>query len=267
MDDMYDVNAWYRSISQRHSVRAYKKDAIPADVLDRISALCTGFSPLCAGAQAQLVREDAAGLFTGFVGSLGKIANAPSALVFTVNTDAPKHMEAAGYLGEGIVLDATAAGLGTCWVAGSFSRSQVAKRLDLPGSSWKTVAVTPLGYPSDNMPLGLQMLKLMSHSKTRKPLSEIASGLPAEKWPPKLAEVLEAARWAPSAMNRQPWRFTVDETGVTLSVNSAALSLPSLKHLDCGIAMLHFEVAAKALGMSGRWDLADGPAAVARFSF
>jgi nitroreductase len=213
-----------------------------------------------------LIRDDAADLFTGLLGPFWKIAGAPSALAFTADTSSRKHMEAIGYLGEGIVLEATSLGLGTCWVAGSFSRARVSDRIQLPGTSWKTIAVTPLGYPTEKLSAGQQAIKMAAHSKNRKPLQAITSGLPSSDWPPFLREVLEAARWAPSAVNRQPWRFAVDAHGVTLSVDAAALSLPSLKRLDCGIAMLHFEVAARALGLAGRWEPDDGKA-VARFSF
>lgn len=277
MSRVYDAMSWYEAIHKRHSVRAYKKDHVNAEDIQRISALCEGFSPLCKGARAYVIRDDAAGLFFGLVGPLGKITWAPSAVVFMADAAEEHRMEALGYLGEGIVLEATARGLGTCWVAGSFHRAAVAKRLResgvlrtgagaTPVGEWKTVAITPLGYASDAPPPGSRLAGLLSHSQTRKALADIVTGLPPEEWPPGLDKALEAARWAPSAANRQPWRFKVDEHGITLTAGTSLLWPESLKRLDCGIAMLHFEVAAEALGLEGQWALMDGPA-IARFSY
>lgn len=262
---MYDAQSWYKAIPVRHSVRAYRSDPVPEDAMAGMASLSAGFSPLCVGAKAHVIARDVDDLFTGLIGPIGRVAGAPSAVVFSVHTKAPHHMEAAGYLGEGIVLHATSMGLGTCWIAGSFSRSEVAQRLVME-EGWKVVAITPVGFASDTAPAGPWIVGLFAHSRTRKPLAGIVSGLPPGSWPRNLDKVLESARWAPSAMNKQPWHFTVDESGVTLSVDASALSLSSLKHLDCGIAMLHFEVAAQALGFAGEWRFAEG-GAVARFAY
>jgi nitroreductase len=270
---MYDASAWYRAISMRRSVRAFTRDPVPEEALARIAALCDGFSPLCAGARAHImrdVRDDAPSLFTGFLGSIGKIQGPPCAVAFAVDASVPRHLEAAGYLGEGIVLEATAAGLGTCWVAGTFSRTGVLKRLALdPGWSIAgcgIAAITPLGYEDRGARGSVRMIKALSGFHDRKSLEGIASGLPREKWPHDLDRILEAARWAPSAVNRQPWRFSVDERGVTLAADAAPLSPGSIKRVDCGIAMLHFQVAAQVLGTRGEWRFVDEPA-VARFDY
>ena len=75
---------------------------------------------------------------------------------------------------------------------------------------------------------------------------------------------LEAARIAPSAFNRQPWLFSLDKRGVLLSMNKPGGNNHFSKRLDCGIAMLHFELAAKANGVNGTWEMLSSPD-VARF--
>jgi len=76
---------------------------------------------------------------------------------------------------------------------------------------------------------------------------------------------LEAARLAPSAMNRQPWGFEVAPGSITVSVRTGGPEMTISKRLDCGIAMLHIEVAAMSRGVRGSWEWLKPPG-VARFS-
>lgn len=65
--------------------------------------------------------------------------------------------------------------------------------------------------------------------------------------------VVRAATLAPSVHNSQPWSFTKDDGGLDLYAD-AARRLPVLDpegrlvHLSCGAALLHAQVAARALG-------------------
>ena len=77
-------------------------------------------------------------------------------------------------------------------------------------------------------------------------------------------EQQEAARLAPSAVNRQPWRFNVETNSITVSVNTPRREYGLSKRLCCGIAMLHIEVAALSCGASGSWTFLEPPL-VARF--
>lgn len=246
------LRAWNDAIYERYSVRSYRKRPVRKEALKSIEELLRGFSPLCSHARGYLVAQDASRLFTGVVGSFGKVSRAPSAIAFAGEVHLPRYMEAVGYLGEGIILEATALGLGTCWITGAFSRERTLARLRLaPG--WKVIAVTPLGYEARSRTLGDMALKALAKSDSRKPLSEIVTGLPRPRWPKGLKEALEAARWAPSARNSQPWRFRVERDGVTLSVDEGDVDFASIKRLSCGIAMLHFEVACVSSGIQGSW--------------
>jgi len=88
--------------------------------------------------------------------------------------------------------------------------------------------------------------------------------LPREEWPDWANVSLEAARLAPSAANRQPWGFDVQEEGVTVFVRTGGPEFNVSKRLDCGIAMLHLEVAAANRGFKGEWEFLPSPQ-VARF--
>ena len=62
---------------------------------------------------------------------------------------------------EHLVLEATAQGLGTCWV-GAFRESAVARALNLPEGE-KPVVLIPIGYPEGLMP----------QDRLRKPLTSV----------------------------------------------------------------------------------------------
>ncbi|MRR12981.1 nitroreductase, partial [bacterium] len=79
-----------------------------------------------------------------------------------------------------------------------------------------------------------------------------------EGWPAWAQSAAAAAQVAPSAMNRQPWRFSFSEAG--LLVSTSAVEVPRApKRLDCGIAMLHLELGAFGQGVTGSWRLLRSP--------
>ncbi|MBT9143935.1 MAG: hypothetical protein DDT29_02349 [Dehalococcoidia bacterium] len=79
------------------------------------------------------------------------------------------------------------------------------------------------------------------------------------KWPEWVKASLEAARLAPSAINRQPWGFNVEDDGITVFVRTSGPEFNVSKRLDCGIAMLHIEVAALSSGVKGDWKSLEAP--------
>ena len=74
----------------------------------------------------------------------------------------------------------------------------------------------------------------------------------------RLVRVLEATRWAPSWANKQPWRFLLSEREILIYKQTRQVKDGKDYHLlDCGIAMAHLRLAARALGVGGQWELAD----------
>ena len=78
---------------------------------------------------------------------------------------------------EHFVLAATNEGLGTCWMGG-FDEEIVKTLLGIP-SEIKVVALTPIGYPSEDDGLFSKAIKTMVGSNKRKPIEEIVH---SEKW-------------------------------------------------------------------------------------
>jgi hypothetical protein len=259
-----DYSSWYQAIPIRRSQRSYDPDRlVEPEKLAQLKQVCARFWPHPA-VHAVLVENSADRVFKGVAGSYGKIKNASVFIAFIGDMDCPNVQEHVGYLGEGIILEATAIGLATCWVGGFF-RPEVAASIVATRGNERVLAVTPVGYPLPTVTLEERAMCRFGLSHRRKPLSKMVSGLNEEQWPAWMKSSLEAARLAPSAVNRQPWSFYLEPDSVTVSVTWLPIDLVVSRRLDAGIAMLHIEIAAFVRGVQGTWEYLKHPL-VARFS-
>jgi len=186
-------------------------------------------------------------------------------------TDDERGLEDFGYQMELIILKATELGLGTCWLGGTFTKSSFAKKIDL-SSDEIIPAVTSLGYIAEQprwvdgkireaagSDQRFLWEKLFSHSNFGSPLTKDAAG--------EYAVPLEMLRLAPSASNRQPWRIVKDRNSwhfylrrsrnYRTSKYAKMLKMADLQRIDMGIAMSHFELSARELGLQGEWQNED----------
>jgi hypothetical protein len=216
-----------------------------------------------------ILESSPAEVFTGLVGSYGRISGALSSLVLIGASSDPTVQESAGYLMEAALLEATSLGIDTCWVGGFFNRKLTSSLMNLGGDDI-VMAVSPLGYRQERQRSAERMLKMVIKAHTRRPIEEIAPGFDEDRWPAWAAEGARLARVAPSAVNRQPWSIglwpenAVDSSpeearGVVFSTVKRGTEGGISRRLDCGIAMLHFEVGARLMGASGHWELLAEP--------
>jgi len=190
----FDADRWYAAIDSRRSRRAFDGVMPAAGQLDLIEATADGFRPFD-DARALLVRDVPDAFFTGLIGSYGKVTDARSALVFIADTSSPTSPEHCGYTGQGLVLEAHALGLTTCWIAGSFSRSAVKDAVHMePGEVVR--AISPVGHALAEPSATEVRLFGATKPKRRRSLEEIAPGHGA--WPRWAVAGVEAARIAPS---------------------------------------------------------------------
>lgn len=265
---------WAAAVVARHSARTFTGKAVEPDLLDRLESF-TDALPGRDTARVVLIRDFPEGVFTGIVGSYGKVVGAPSGLVIIGRDTEFSFQESAGYLGEAAILEATAVGLGACWVAGFFNRELTEGLVEL-GCGEKVLAVSPLGYPQPRPRAGERVLKRIVGAHKRRPVEEIAPGFDDETWPAWAAQGVRLARAAPSAVNRQPWEFRLELESATAGAYAGptgAMTISAVerghegsisRRLDCGIAMLHFEVGARLMGTTGRWESLEPPE-VARY--
>lgn len=247
---------WLEAARSRRSRRSFNGEKLDAAHLEALENLSRSFKPSHT-ARTVVIANAPADIFSGIVGSYGRVSGAPTALAFVGTIGAPGVDAAVGYTGEALILEANHLGLSTCWVAGFFKPNKVADLIGLGGGE-RVFAISPVGHPLETLTGKERMIygTKPDAPKPRKSAEEIAPGLPA--WPPWARAGVEAARLAPSAMNRQPWKFRYEEGLVV--VGFEGIEAPKVsKALDCGIAMLHFDLGARAAGVAGEWELlADG---------
>ena len=248
------AESWYQAIFERRSRRSFIDRLPEEEKLERLEKACREFRPF-AGARAEFLRKSPEKVFKGIVGGYGKITGAPYYVAFIGSSGSPNTEEGIGYTGEGVILEATALGLGTCWVSGFFRPEAVKEHIALADNE-RVYAVTPVGYTEKRFSVKEKIYEGAARSLKKKPLEEIVEGTAPDKWQ---AKAIEAARIAPSASNRQPWRFVVGEKSITVRVNNPKDSDRYPKRLDCGIAMLHIELGAMAAGEKGRWEMLKAP--------
>ncbi len=255
------VEVWYRAIFIRHSRRIYTGQFPEEEKMARVEKVCREFRPF-AEARAELVRFRPDQIFRGLIGQYGRVNEAPCYAAFIGDLSSPHVQEATGYTGEGIILEATTLGLNTCWVGGFFRPEMVKHHVPLQENE-KILSVTPIGYAVEKKGFQEKSLSAFVRSHRRRPLAALVDRPISEPW---MEKALEAARVSPSAVNRQPWRFQIKKNEVIVLTDSRRSASPISKRLDCGIAMLHFELGARAAGVSGRWEFLQPPE-VARFLF
>ncbi len=201
-------------------------------------------------------REELKGL-----GSYGFIRGAAGYIIGAAGRG-PHDMEDFGYLMERAVLAATATGLGTCWLGGSYTKSSFAKKIAATAGETVPAVIAVGNPPAGNRPVRprLPADQLFFAGELGRPLAPAAGG--------PYAGPLEMVRLAPSASNKQPWRiiraggawhfYLARTKGYGKgSFIFRLLGLADLQRVDMGIAMCHFELAARELGLDGRWALAD----------
>lgn len=194
---------------------------------------------------------------------------------------APHLNEAVGYSFELLVLYAQSLGIGTVWVGGTMDRSAFESAMELAEDEVMP-CVSPLGYPAKKMSLRETMMRKGIKADERMPFEELFfdgsfdAHLTHDR-AGRLALPLEMVRLAPSAVNKQPWR-------VVLTGNAAHFFLKrskgfsggtlDMQMIDIGIAMSHFDLAAKEAGLELHFalnapDIAakDGEEYVASFEF
>jgi nitroreductase len=246
------------AIERRVSVRSYDERPVDTQHLERLTALSQTAGRLTdVGPRVELVSgaERTQRIISHVIGSYGLVLTPPHLLIGVLPTESEIARLDLGYVLEQVVLEATRLGLGTCWITGTYDAQSAGDAVGLAQREVAAAVIT-LGHPSERGwgRIHTGTIRRLAGGHKRKPLEEIVfAGRWREPWSPggtdaTLASVLEHARLAPSAANRQPWRFIVRPDGL-------ALALVHPEPIDAGIVMAHAALAAEALGREGRWHV------------
>lgn len=255
-------------IRLRHSTRRYADRSVPDDALAHLlefAARAPHLTDVPPRVTVVSGRERVGRILARYLGVYGLVQGAPHLLVGLIPEDSDRARLDLGYVLEPVVLEATRWGLSTCWMTGSYHPERAADEVER--APHEVVAATvALGYAREDPLARLHdgTIRRLVAAHRRRPLEEIVfAGKWGVPWSPEgadpaLADVLECARLAPSAENRQPWRFVVErDTKLRLH-----LFLTGPSPIDAGIVMAHVALAGAEVGWNGRWVLRWGDPAL-----
>ena len=244
-------------VMQRKSVRSFDGVPLRADDREKLAACLAGLkTPFDVPMEFRLLDAKEHGLSSPVVTgtdlyAAGKLRRGALAEV------------AFGYAFEAFILYATSLGVGTVWIAGTMDRPAFERAMALADGEFLP-AVTPLGYPAKKRALRDAAMRRVIHADSRLPFEALFfEGGFDRPMTPKAAgayrEALELVRWAPSAVNKQPWRIV--RCGNAFHFYKKR-SLPAdargdVQKLDIGIALAHLALTLEAQGIAGQPNVAD----------
>jgi nitroreductase len=269
------MESMIEAINKRVSVRSYTNEPIGQEKKQKIMDLLQSPNEGPFGRQVRFALIDFSEIDKNEVRSLGTygfISGAKSFIVSAIKDGLGeigdgKAFVDLGYCFEKVILTATNLGLGTCWLGGTFKRTNFAKSINAPEDEI-VPAISPIGYARDRRTVREVAVRRFANSDHRKPWEDLffdgSLDTPLSKESAEdYAVPLESVRLGPSASNNQPWRvvyqkrqgafhFYLKRTPGYNKFNGKM----DLQLVDMGIAMCHFELSAREKGLSGTWELA-----------
>ena len=218
------------AIEIRRSRRKYLNKPIEPHIAAKLRGLADEYSKT-SGIRIELVFNNGTA-FNGFRKSYGMFSGVNDYAVLIADKRDKASVEKLGYYGELLLLHAVMNGLGTCWVGGSFNRSDINAVLS---DSEEFICAITVGQTDDKDSLKERLVRSMTHRKTKSVTDMYESDADVPEW---FIHGMEAVAKAPSAVNRQPVVFSYKSGSVTAAV---AKYNEAMYALDFGIAKLHFE--------------------------
>lgn len=224
-----------QAIDVRRSRRKYLGTPLPQTVISKLQELIETYNKP-GSFRMVLVTGDGKG-FNGVTKSYGMLSGVNDYIGLIADKGDETAVEQLGYYGELIMLHAVALGLGTCWVGGSFRRSDMP--FALAEREWLVCTIT-VGNVDEADSARERFIQKITHRKTKPITDMFTSDVPVPAW---FMQGMQAVQKAPSAMHKQPVLFTYEDGEVRASVGRLGKGLrDTMTALDLGIAKLHFEL-------------------------
>lgn len=243
----------------RKSVRTYDGRPIQAETLQKLKAYGEGIeTPF--GVPVRFVYLDAKekGL------SSPVLTGEPMYVAGKVDK-VPYGEVALGCAMEELLLYAWSLGLGSVWIGGTMKRA-LFEQAAAVGAGERMPCVSPLGYPAAKMSLRETVMRRGVGADSRLPgeklfFDGVFSAPLAGKAPAPWGELLELVRWAPSAVNKQPWRLVLQGERVHFYLRHdkgyVSEAVGDMQKIDMGIALCHLLLGLRALGRKAAVSLED----------
>jgi len=248
-------------IKMRSSCRSFDSKYINDDILQKFKNFIDEINiESTIKARFLVVNKHKTGGSNEKLGTYGVISGANSFIVGIINNSENDVLKF-GYLFEKIILFATDLGLQTCWLGGTFKKDDFVKSTNLIENEFIPI-VSPVGIKKGKPRIFESAMRAVIGANNRKPWNELffdtdVSSPLNENVAGLYAVPIEMVRLGPSASNKQPWRIIKDKNSYHFYLcrtKGYGVANYDIQKNDLGIAMCHFELAAKELGLSGKWQ-------------
>jgi len=257
-----------KTIRDRKSIRTYDSTPISHEdykkILEYIKAEENLIGPFGRVAKLQIFPVSKNISDKGIkVGTYGFIKNPKGYIVGIIQNRREAFVDF-GFIFEKLILFLTSINIGTCWLGGTFNRNSFTREIKLEKNE-VIPCITPIGYKAERKRVFEKTLRYITKADNRKSWEELFFyknlNNPLDKGS-DYSIPLEMVRLAPSASNKQPWIIILreDEKKVdfylnkTPNYNGNNLGF-EIQRIDIGIAMCHFELSSKEIGMDGQWTI------------
>lgn len=246
-------------VKRRKSIRTYSDEEVKGEIVNKLNDYIKNLQGPFKEKIIFKVLDSNEHINGARLGTYGVIKGATKFIAAKVK-DGKYSLEELGYEMESLILYATSLGLGTCWIGGTFKKGQFAKAMEVENDEILPI-ISPIGYSSNKKSfVDNTMRKLAKCDKRKKwneifyfrdfscPLTEFCS-LDGFK------DVLENVRLSPSAVNKQPWRIVKHGNNFDFFIKEdnekSKNEQYDIKRIDMGIAMCHFDLTCKEMGIGG----------------
>ncbi|MBR0599159.1 nitroreductase family protein [Sinanaerobacter chloroacetimidivorans] len=236
--------AWNQAIISRTSRRSYKNKRISALKVAQIKQLIDMFN-MESGLKIQFI-DNGHEFLTGYKASYGMFSGTPAVIALVGNSQSEESKRLAGYYGEFLVLECVSLDLGTCWISGTFDKESCRKHIALDQED-ELICIIAAGIVRENKSLKERIISQVGKSKqTFNELLKEASDTP----PLWVKLGIEAARFAPSAVNGKPIGYRYQDGQISVFI---AKENHGNQEIDLGISMAHFQLGALQGLQRGNW--------------
>lgn len=263
---------YYQSATKRKSTRQFKEKEVSASVISELKEYfgkCKRLIPEI-NVEMSVLDMKSAPVLTGCAGYEDYLIEAPQYILIT-SEKRENYLENAGFIGEDLILKLTDMGIATCWVTIS-DAEKMKERLRI-ASDMVPAGFIAMGYEDSVKTIkrldivNQSNVTLKKRSSYEAPKLFIDDAIIAEdmgiKGEPStldhytdLYQALVAACCAPSFLNRQPYRFIINDGLFMLVEFKDSETDESDAHLNLGILMLNFYgVLSERSGVYGKWSL------------
>jgi nitroreductase len=246
-------------IGKIKSVRDYKEVLVNHEILYELKHFYKNEKKLIENIEIEVLIKNKSDVYEqlkGLAGYKENMIEAPHYLI-VLSDEKDHYIENTGYIFENVMLKAYELGVGSCWI--TFKDGDAIKKNLMINSDKKLTAIIALGYDDNKSKVIYENVSEYNPSRADIKIVEdntsdrlgVEDIVYIKEWGNHatveelsnrgLLDGFYYGRLAPSTLNRQPWRFLVDDDVVLLAIRNDESVNSYEDKIDSGIVMLYFE--------------------------